>query len=146
MNIIIPQTLDQIGGKRELKISYPIKIRSDYKNLEPKQNSKIFVCIYKINKKTDKKFIYKPFLQYLLYKYKDPKNICIFPFKIFKRGNTPLNVANNLVKETIQDNSKCLGFLSWRDNHYFFYESKQNLSNVQQLDKNNQLWFCRRYN
>ncbi len=142
MNIIIPQTIDKIGGKRESKIKYPIKIRTDYRNLNAKPHSKIFVCIYKINKKTDKKFIHKPFLQYLIYKYKDPKNICVFPFKKYKRGITPLNTANNLVNETIQNNSKCLGFLSWRDNHYFFYKSDQNLSNVQQCDKNNELWWC----
>ena len=54
---------------------------------------KFFVCIYKIVSENNNLNLESPFLSYLLYKYKNDKNV-IFPFKYLKII-IPISLQNN---------------------------------------------------
>jgi hypothetical protein len=101
------------------KVSYPLDLQINFKKINIIKESKVFCCIYRINKNNNKSF-----LEYLLYKYSTP-DIFIFPFKKINPNQNPLKTANKLSIDLTNSDMKCGGYLQFNNNFYFFYENKE---------------------
>ncbi len=117
--------------------------------------NKIAICPYFITTCKNRYGVYKPYLQYLLYKYPDTnkkvKNLLIFPF-VNVSSTTPIeSTANKLLKKVININIKSKGFIQSNNIIYVFYDlsSVDNYSSIPRaeqqwlklLGRSNDLWW-----
>jgi hypothetical protein len=117
--------------------------------------NKIAICPYFITTCKNRYGVYKPYLQYLLYKYPDTnkkvKNLLIFPF-VNVSSTTPIeSTANKLLKKVININIKSKGFIQSNNIIYVFYDlsSVDNYSSIPRaeqqwlklLKRSNDLWW-----
>ena len=100
---------------------------------------KFFVCIYKIISNNNNLNLETPFLSYLLYKYKNDKNV-IFPFKYLKNKN-PNIIAKQLIHEITDVELKQKGYLTLNNDIYIFFHDENNSILLEYLNKNNELWW-----
>uniref|UniRef100_A0A6C0C4E8 Uncharacterized protein n=1 Tax=viral metagenome TaxID=1070528 RepID=A0A6C0C4E8_9ZZZZ len=118
------------------KIHYPIKLKTNFKNINITNESSINICIYRINNQEQ----HKPFLQYLLYKFDKP-DIISFPFKKIKQKDNPKNIADKLAQKLLNYKIESMGYIISNDIFYFFYKDNTTLT-VSNKFKNDKLWWC----
>tara|TARA_A100001015_G_scaffold286667_1_gene355622 strand:- start:735 stop:1817 length:1083 start_codon:yes stop_codon:yes gene_type:complete len=132
-NIFINKNLYKGGSK----ISYPIKLKSNYKKI-PVDLIQVNICVYRINKE---KHHYKPFLQYLLYKFDKPE-IFSFPFKKIRKNENPKKIADNLVSKILNKKFPCKGYLMSNEKLYFFYEDTSSKLKINKKYRDDTYWWC----
>jgi len=92
--------------------------------------SRIAICPYFITTCRNRYGVYKPYIQYLLYKYPESKNktsnLLVFPFVKTSSSASVETTANKLLKRIIKIKIKATGFLQSGNTVYVFY----NLSSV----------------
>ena len=138
------------------KFNYPIHdiVNTDFKHISTTY-SKIAVCPYFITTCKNRHGVYKPYIQYLLYKYptnnKKVSNLLVFPFIDTKKSVNIKSTANKLLKTVIKVKINPTGFLESNNTIFVFY----NLSSVDDysqqpraeqqwlklLKKSNDLWW-----
>lgn len=119
------------------------KLNKNTKNISYKNNDAVFVCLFQIIQNSQVNTVYQPYLTYLLYKYPETnKNEhLIFPFKIIKNNNNPLNISKNIIKNITDGKTDFKGFLSHNNNHFFFYQLVTQYNPILLQKRNNQLWW-----
>lgn len=134
---------DQKKKNKAISLSkYPIDkiLRKDYSHIEINNDLKIFICIYKINNAA-----FKPFLQYLLWKYpkskKEYTDLVVFPFVKYHKDKTPKQLADSTVKKITNKNLDSKGFIIENNHVYFFFHDTSIADNLKILKRNNQQWW-----
>ena len=138
------------------EFNYPILdvVNTNFKYIS-NTYSNIDICPYFITTCRNRYGVYKPYIQYLLYKYPDQnkkvKNLLVFPF-VKTTSSAPVEkTANKLLKKIIDIKIKPTGFLQSGSTVYVFY----NLSSVDEysaipraeqqwlklIKKSNDLWW-----
>jgi hypothetical protein len=89
--------------------------------------------------------IESPLLSYLLYKYPNSNtstnNLLTFPFKRWENKNkSPLNITNDLFQEILNYKNKCIGYINYNNNLYFFYNHKEK-QKINKKFKNDSYWW-----
>jgi len=113
------------------EFDYPILdiVNTNFKYIS-KTFSTIAICPYFISTCKNRYGVYKPYIQYLLYKYPDRdkklKNLLVFPFVKTTSSASVESVANKLLKKIINIKIKSIGFIQSGSTVYVFY----NLSSV----------------
>mgnify|MGYP003564872653 FL=1 len=124
------------------KIKYNPDINKDFENLPNiSKNERIYLCIYRINNNG-----LKPFLEYCLLKYPESENkavsdLCVFPYLKYSREKSVLEEANQFINKLTNDNYEPKGFLNFKNDLFLFYEIKNSEFNVDELKRENQLWW-----
>ena len=138
------------------EFNYPILdvVNTNFKYIS-NTYSNIAICPYFITTCRNRYGVYKPYIQYLLYKYPDQnkkvKNLLVFPF-VKTSSSVPVEkTANKLLKKIIDIKIKPTGFIQSGSTVYVFY----NLSSVDEyssipraeqqwlklIKKSNDLWW-----
>ncbi len=135
---------------------YPIldTINMDFKQISP-TFKKIAICPYFITTCKNRSGVYKPYLQYLLYKYpsedKNYGNLLVFPFINVKTNINVKTVANKLLNTVIKIKIVPKGFIQNNTTVFVFYDlsSVDEYSSIPRAEqqwlklirKSNNLWW-----
>jgi len=109
------------------EFNYPILdiVSTNFKYIT-KTFSTIAICPYFITTCKNRYGVYKPYIQYLLYKYpehdKKFKNLLVFPFVKTSSSASVETVANKLLKKIIDIKIKSTGFIQSGRTVYVFYD------------------------
>ena len=109
------------------EFQYPILdiVSTNFKYIT-KTFSTIAICPYFITTCKNRYGVYKPYIQYLLYKYpehdKKFKNLLVFPFVKTTSSASVETVANKLLKKIIDIKIKSTGFIQSGRTVYVFYD------------------------
>jgi len=134
--------------QKKIKYNYNISsiLKTDISKIS-KKIQKIFVCVYVIIDSSNRINVPLPYLQYLLFKYKNTNkllpNNCIFPFIKTKNTNYEKQ-ANKLVNKLLDENIKTDGFIESNDCLFFFYNYnsvKKTILNIPYKKQNTTLWW-----
>lgn len=119
---------------------YPINtiLRKDYQNIKLNKEQRIFTAVYQINTT-----VYKPFLEYTLFKYteKESEDILIFPFEKPNEKLTPLKIALKIKKKIKKEKSKLMGFLLNDMGAFFFFQDELAKNMLELKKRNSQKWW-----
>lgn len=115
-------------------------------NINLKNGTNIFICMYRIISSNEEQNIHKPFLQYLLYKYPNNstsyKNTCSFPFIKYKQNSNIIELIKPFIKKIFP--IKYIDFNGYilNDNGLFmFCNYTKPTINIKTLNKNNEFWW-----
>jgi hypothetical protein len=138
------------------EFEYPILdiVSTNFKYVT-KTFSTIAICPYFITTCKNRYGVYKPYIQYLLYKYpehdKKFKNLLVFPFVKTTSSASVETVANKLLKKIINIKIKSTGFIQSGRTVYVFYDlsSVDDYSSIPRAEqqwlklikKSNDLWW-----
>ena len=109
------------------EFEYPILdiVNTNFKYIT-KTFSTIAICPYFVTTCKNRYGVYKPYIQYLLYKYpehdKKFKNLLVFPFVKTTSSASVETVANKLLKKIIDIKIKSTGFIQSGRTVYVFYD------------------------
>jgi len=99
-------------------------LKTDFHNLDPKKGEIVYTCPFMVVESKPNKIIENPFLQYLLYKYKESKNnssnLCVFPFEKYKTGDV-LKIGKKIIKTIFNTIYTPLGYIKNKDGIFLFY-------------------------
>jgi len=134
--------------QKKIKYNYNISdILETNTNKISKKINLIFVCIYVIIDSKNRINVPLPYLQYLLFKYKNTNkkfpNHCIFPFIKAKNKKYKTN-ANKLVNTLLETKIDTDGFIESNNNLFFFYNYttiNNPLIHIPNKKQNTQLWW-----
>jgi len=121
------------------------KINQDI-NINLKNGTNVFICIYRVISSNDEQNIYKPFLQYLLYKYPNDsrsyKNTLSFPFVKYRPNSNLIELIKPFIKKIFS--MKFInfdGYLLNDDGVYMFCNYTKPTINVKKLNKKSEFWW-----
>ena len=107
--------------------NYPIldTINTDFKQVSQTYN-KVTICPYFVTTCKNRSGVYKPYIQYLLYKYpsEDKKygNLLVFPFTIVRPNINVQVTADKLLKSVIKTKIAPKGFIQDNNTIFVFYD------------------------
>jgi len=115
-------------------------------NINLKNGTNIFICIYRVISSNNEQNIYKPFLQYLLYKYPNNssvfKNTCSFPFIKYKQGSNIIKQIKPFVKNIFPlDSIDFNGYILNDNGLFMFCNYTRPTINIKSLNKNTEFWW-----
>jgi len=150
------KTPEPLKSHQECSIfDYPIlDIVNTNFNLKMKSFTKIAVCPYFVTNCKNRYGVYKPYIQYLLYKYPESKNktsnLLVFPFVKVNSSVSIKKTANKLIKKIVNVNINPTGFIQSGTTIYVFYDMRvsdqfEKTRAEQQwlklIKKSNELWW-----
>ena len=124
------KTPEPLKSHQECSIfEYPIlDIVNTNFNLKMKSFTKIAVCPYFVTNCKNRYGVYKPYIQYLLYKYPESKNktsnLLVFPFVKVNSSVSIKTTANKLIKKIVNANVSPTGFIQSGTTIYVFYDMR----------------------
>tara|TARA_B100001063_G_scaffold167716_1_gene156760 strand:+ start:4345 stop:5514 length:1170 start_codon:yes stop_codon:yes gene_type:complete len=121
-------------------------LKTNFHDIKLKEGAHINICCFRIVESTKYSDVLYPYLQYLLYKYpngnKKESNLCLFPFKEYKKNMKVKEEGKKIVKDIFNKQYNCLGYLMNNDEVFLFYDvDVKNLDERILLKKNNKFWW-----
>jgi len=117
-------------------------LKTNFHEIKIKEGSHINFCCLRIIENTKYSQVLYPYLQYLLFKYpnSDDKesNLCIFPFKEYKKNMNILGEGKIVVKKIFNKQYNCIGYTLYDDEVYLFYNIDYKKSTEQFVKKKNE--------
>ena len=150
------KTPEPLKSQQECSIfDYPIlDIVNTNFNLKMKSFTKIAVCPYFVTNCKNRYGVYKPYIQYLLYKYPESKNktsnLLVFPFVKVNSSVSIKTTANKLIKKIVNVNINPTGFIQSGTTIYVFYnmrvsdqfeKTRAEQQWLKLIKKSNELWW-----
>ena len=150
------KTPEPLKSEGECSIfDYPIlDIVNTNFNLKMKSFTKIAVCPYFVTNCKNRYGVYKPYIQYLLYKYPESKNktsnLLVFPFVKVNSSVSIKTTANKLIKKIVNVNINPTGFIQSGTTIYVFYnmrvsdqfeKTRAEQQWLKLIKKSNELWW-----
>jgi len=123
---------------------YPIDdiVNANFKNIAP-TFSKIAICPYFITTCKNRHGVYKPYIQYLLYKYpsknKTVGDLLVFPFTDVKKKVNVKTVADKILSTVIKVKIKPVGFIQGNNTIFVFYDLSA-VDEYSALPRSHQQW------
>ena len=142
------ETVKNSTKKTDNYFQYNIEncLKTDFHEIKLKEDSHINFCCFRIIESTKYSQVLHPYLQYLLFKYPTNKgkesNLCIFPFKEYKKNMNILDEGKTTIKKIFGKQHNCIGYTIHNEELYLFYNIDYIKSAKVVMKKDEKFWWA----